>query len=105
MNVTREHAGKIVKKLRAQERDSTHHKYYDIWDDGTLLLTFGVSHTPKKDKPQNHLPKDLCLSQYETIQLAQCQISRDDYIKKLRVPVEPASHEAAEVREENLSED
>lgn len=80
--VTIEHVGKIIKKLKAKKssQKSQHHKHYDIIKDGVIVLTFGVSHTPKKGKPQSHLPDQLYLSTFQTKQLADCNISLDEYL-------------------------
>ena len=83
--ITIEHATKIIKKLKARkaQRQSTHHKHYDVIENKKVVLTFGVSHTPHKGKPQSHLPDDLYLNTYQTKKLAECQISRTEYLRIL----------------------
>jgi hypothetical protein len=83
--VTREHADKIIRKLKAKpsSRTSTHHKHYDVLVDDQVVLTFGVSHTAKKGKPQSHLPADLHLNAYNTKELANCNLTADQYIEIL----------------------
>lgn len=83
--VTIEHVDKIIKKTKAKKssRKSRHHKHYDIIKDGIIVLTFGVSHTPKKGKPQSHLPGQLFLSTSQTKQFAECNITLTQYFKIL----------------------
>jgi len=84
--VTLEHAWKIIRKLKARESIiySKHHKLFDVLDGNQVVLSFGISHTRKKSKPQSHLPELLRLNARDTKLLAECQISRDEYLAILR---------------------
>ena len=84
-SVTGEHAKKIIKKLKASKSatQSTHHKHYDVVEKDKVLRVFAISHTGHKGKPQSHLPDQLALNAYQTKELADCNLSRKDYIKRL----------------------
>lgn len=85
--ITLEHTNRLIRKLKAtqapKQRQPKHHLLYDVYENGVLLFSFSVSHTPKKGKPQSHIPVSLRLSAHKTKAMAECHISRDEYIKEV----------------------
>ncbi len=84
-SITLEHTKKIIKKLKAEQsqRSSKHHKFFDVLHNGKIVTSLGVSHSPKKDKPHDHIPNQLFLSRGDTKKMAECNISQEQYIKIL----------------------
>lgn len=84
--LNKQDATKIRKKLRARRKvpASKHHDYYEFFVDGKAVVNFGIRRSPKKDQGHGHLPKDLFLTQQETVRLAACTLSKDDYVEYLR---------------------
>lgn len=84
--VTLEHAKKIIKKLKASlsGTQSTHHVHYSFVHNKKVVLSFAVSHTPQKGKPQSHLPSQLHLNAFQTREFANCNITYAEYVKILR---------------------
>lgn len=87
-NITREHATAIIKKLKAKPdkaRKSKHHLHYEVRDDeGAIVATFSVSHTVKKSKPQNHIPEEFGMNRMKTRRLAECKISRYEFLQHIQ---------------------
>jgi hypothetical protein len=84
-NITVEHAKKIIRKLKAKlsAHTSKHHCHYDVIHNDRVILTFGVSHTPKKGFPQDHLPGQLRVNGHTTKCLAECSFSRKAFINEM----------------------
>jgi hypothetical protein len=83
--ITREHADKIVKKLRAKLRTSrTAHDLAEVTYKGVIVVGFGLRRSSSKDTGHGHIPNDLHLSPHQTLALANCPLSRDQYVKILK---------------------
>jgi len=82
--VTKEHALAIAKKLGASM--DTRNKAHDIamvYEDGRLVTTFGIRRGSSKDLGHPHIPEAIYLNTHRTLQLAQCTISRQEWIATL----------------------
>ena len=83
--ITSEQAHKIIRKLKAKKSATQTRKHiiYDVFHNNQRVVWFGVSHTPKKGFPHDHLPAQLGINQHKVRRLAECSISRDEYITEL----------------------
>ena len=77
----RKDAEDIARKLRAATSSGAHITAA-VHHNGVLVASFGIRHGSRS--AHGHLPGALHLSQSQTVQLARCQISRDQYFELLR---------------------
>lgn len=84
--ITQELARKIVRKLGAtvDERKNRPHDLACVWVEGKLVATFGLRRGSNKEQGHDHVPDALYVSPREAKLLAQCPMSRDEWIQKLR---------------------
>jgi len=82
--VTKEHAHKIVEKLKAQIHSKKKaHDLAIVYHEGKRVASFGLRRGSRKDLGHDHIPHDLHVSPRVCIDLAQCPVSREDWIKML----------------------
>lgn len=80
--ITKELAIKIVKKLKADV--VTRRKAHDIalvYHEGKMVADFGIRRGSNKELAHDHIPEDIFLRPSETRLLAQCPMSREDWVK------------------------
>ena len=82
--VTKEHAIKIAKKLKANYRQEKAHSYADIFHDGKLIAWFGIRRGSEKDKGHDHVQKDLHVNGHQARLLAACPLSREDWLQIMK---------------------
>ncbi len=89
--ITREHADKIARKLKASEETGSkksggarEHIAFVVYHNGVEIAWFGVRRGSNKDQPHGHIPKDLSLSPNQCRKLADCTIDRLEYVEILR---------------------
>ena len=78
--VTKEHAVKIAKKLKAGILEEKAHSYAEIFHDGKLIARFGIRRGSEKDKGHDHVQKDLHVNGHQARLLAACPLSREDWL-------------------------
>ena len=85
MVLTKNHAGRIAKKLGATPADKggRAHDLKEIWHGGRLVAQFGVRRGSRKDIGHDHIPKELGISMRETKDLATCPMTREKYFEKI----------------------
>ena len=86
--VTKQHAIDIAKKLKAtavQTRRQSAHQLYAVHEHNVLIATFGIRRASEKDKGHDHIPKQLFVGPKDARDLAQCPLSREQWIQKLKV--------------------
>lgn len=69
---------KIVKKLRAILVPCKHHDIYEVRENGVVIGKIGISRS-SKERGHGHIPDDLFITRPQTMELAQCSLSRSDY--------------------------
>ena len=69
----------IAKKLDAQVKQGGDHEQALIYHGGYLIARYGIRRD-KKAK-HGHIPKQIFLSENETLKLASCQISKGEYFE------------------------
>ena len=83
--ITKEHARKIVKKLKAKlAKRSRVHVLYDVIHEGRVISTISVRHSSQKDSGHDHIPGELQISPSKSKRLAQCSITRQQWIDDLQ---------------------
>lgn len=84
--ITKEMALKIVKKLKAKNisRKSSAHDEYGLEHDGRIVVVLGIRRGSEKDKGHDHLLNDLFLNAHHAKNLANCPLSREEYLRILQ---------------------
>ena len=83
--LTKEHARRIARKLGAEIR--TGRKAHDlavVYESGIRLSQFGIRRGSRKDLGHDHLTNSLHLSARQCLDLAQCPMTREEWIANLR---------------------
>jgi len=83
--INKDHAQAIAKKVGAViDTSPKAHDLALVYHDGTLIATFGIRRGSNKSLGHGHIPKDLHLSPRQTLQLAQCTLSVENWLDVLR---------------------
>jgi len=83
--ITKEHADKIAKKLKAKiSASGKAHDIAAIYEDGKLIASFGIRRGSEKDKGHDHISSDLHVGPHDAKKLAQCPLSREQWIQILK---------------------
>ena len=84
--ITRELAEKIAEKLGAvrHPKKNRPHDLYPVYHAGRLVAHFGIRRSSEKDKGHDHIPSSIFLSPHAALLLAQCPMSREDWLNVLR---------------------
>ena len=84
--MNKDHAEKIARKLNAEivTNKGPHDLAIIRHDDGHILVTFGIRRGSRKSLGHDHIPKDLHFSPHKCLGLAQCPVSREDWLGRLR---------------------
>jgi len=80
--ITKELALKIAKKLKAniKRRSNKAHDIAEIYHEGNLVTQFGIRRGSNKNLGHDHIPRDLHIQPREARLLAECPLSRDDWL-------------------------
>ncbi len=77
--ITKDHAKKIAKKLKAViDQSPKAHDLACTCHGGRLIATFGIRRGSRKSLGHGHIPEDLQLSPHDTLRLANCPMSREE---------------------------
>lgn len=91
MGVTKQHAKKIVSKLGAEVVKGTKaHDRAIVYHNGIVVATFGIRRGSNANSGHGHIPNDLQINQHDTLRLANCPMSREEWIRRV---VEPEENE------------
>jgi len=83
--ITKEHAQKIVKKLDARVvTNRAAHDRAEFYYKGVLICSFGIRRSSNKSIGHGFIPNDLYLSHHETLNLANCPLSLENYVTILK---------------------
>lgn len=83
--IDKEHARKIVKKLAADVQSGRKaHDLAQVVVDGVIVAAFGIRRGSSKSLGHGHIAHDLFLSPHDTIRLANCPMSRDEWVRRMR---------------------
>lgn len=81
--ITKEHALKIAKKLKAEVEPGNAHDLANIYEGGLLIAQFGIRRGSKKNLGHDYIPGELYISAHDAKEIAICHYYRDWYIKTL----------------------
>jgi len=84
MSITRDHARAIAKKLGATIEKAGAHQMAYIWYGDTLIAEFGIRHGSNRNQGHGHLKGALSLNQFNVLKLAQCTISKEEWLQILQ---------------------
>ncbi len=76
-------AVKIAKKLQAEIENGTKHEIAFISYNGKEIAHYGIRRGSKVS--HSYIPKQLYISETEAVAMASCTMSRDQYIKKMKL--------------------
>ena len=83
--ITKQHAEKIIKKLKAEVVTARKaHHLAEFYYKGTLVASFGVRRASSKDTGHGFIPEALHLSHHQTLELANCPLSYEQYVEILK---------------------
>src|SRR5688572_12208662 len=83
--ITKDHAKAIAKKLKAiMDSSPKAHDLARVYHQGVLIASFGIRRGSNRNLPHGHVPKDLHLSPRQTLLLAQCPLSAEQWLAILR---------------------
>ena len=83
--VTREHADRIVRTLNAAvDRGRGAHDLASVYCQDHLVVQFGIRRSSRKDTGHGHLPEDLHLSPHHTLRLANCPMSYEEWVERMK---------------------
>ncbi len=84
--INEQHARSIANKLKADIDTSgkAHDIAYVYDDDGNLLASFGIRRGSKKSLGHGHIANDLGINQHDTLRLANCPMSREEWIQRAK---------------------
>ncbi len=91
--LTREHADKIVRKLGAKlDTSRSNHDLATFFHKGQAVIQFSLRRSSRKDTGHGHLTEDLKLTAFHVQRLANCPMSLDEFVTRLKdlkiIPVE-----------------
>ena len=82
--ITKEHALKLVKKLKAKVvSDGAHNRAY-VYEGDVLIASFGIRMGSEKDKGHDFIPRELFLGPRDARDLANCPLKREQWLKILQ---------------------
>lgn len=82
--ITREHADKIVRKLKAERLGGRAHDLAVVRYNGREVAAFGIRRASSKDTGHGHIPKDLSLSPSQVLRLANCPMSYEEWVNRMK---------------------
>jgi hypothetical protein len=83
--LNREHARKIAEKLKAEtETGRGGHELVKVYYKGIRVAQFGIRYGSNKDQGHDHIPKGIHLSPRESLLLARCPMSYEDWILRMK---------------------
>ena len=83
-NITKEHAEKIAGKLEAVIKEGAKHDLAKIYHNNKKVAQYGIQRGSKKDASHSYIPGQIFVSKKDCLLLAQCPLSRDEWVEKLK---------------------
>ncbi len=81
---TKKHAESIARKLKADIHSKGAHDIAVVMYMGKRVVHFGIRRGSRTDLGHDHLPGSLHLSPHDTLELARCPLSQEEWIKRMR---------------------
>lgn len=86
MSIDKEKALKIVKKLKAElsPKANRPHDLFIVSESGVKVSAISIRRGSNKSAGHGHVPGNLLVTQSEALDLANCPMSREQYLQRLR---------------------
>jgi hypothetical protein len=81
---TKQHAEAIARKLKATISPRKAHDVAVIAVDGKRIAQFGIRRGSRNDQSHDHLASSLHLSPRDTMELARCSLSQEQWIATMK---------------------
>jgi hypothetical protein len=82
--LTRDHAEKIAAKLKARRHPGSKHEIAVLEYEGKVIAQFGIRRGSRKDQGHDFIPGRIHLNRHDTLSLAQCTFSYEDWIQRMK---------------------
>ena|SRR5437868_3130601 len=82
--LTKDHAIDIANKLGAVVNKRGAHQIAIIYVNGVFVASFGIRHGSRRDAGHDHIPRDIHFPPNKCRRLAECSVTRDDWIEAMR---------------------
>jgi hypothetical protein len=82
--LTKDDAEAIAKKLRASFQEGSKHQLAIIEYEGKRIAQFGIRRGSRRDQGHDHIPGSIHVRPREALQLAQCPMSFEEWIKHMK---------------------
>jgi hypothetical protein len=82
--LTKEHAEAIAAKFKAKIKPGSAHDVAIVEHNGKRVAQFGIRRGSNKDQGHDHIPTNLHMSPRDTMELARCGITVDEWITRMR---------------------
>lgn len=82
--LTRDDAEKIAAKLKGKKHPGSRHEIVRLVYKGKLIGQFGIRRGSRKDQGHDFIPGGIHLSMRDTLSLAQCTFSYEDWIQRMK---------------------
>jgi hypothetical protein len=82
--LNKDDAQKIAKKLKARIHPGSAHDIAVIEHDGKHIADFGIRRGSRRDLGHGHIPGDIHLNLRDANSLAQCTLSREQWIQRMK---------------------
>jgi hypothetical protein len=82
--LNKDDAQKIAKKLKARIHAGSAHDIAVIEHQGKHIADFGIRRGSRRDQGHGHIPADIHLNLREALSLAQCTLSREQWIQRMK---------------------
>jgi len=82
--LNKDDAEKIAKKLKARIHKGSAHDIAVIEYEGQHILDFGIRRGSRRDQGHGHIPRDIHLNLRDALSLAQCTLSYDQWIRRMK---------------------
>jgi hypothetical protein len=82
--LTRDDAEKIAAKLKGNKRSGAKHEIIRLVYEGKLIAQFGIRRGSRKGQGHDFIPGRIHLNMHDTLSLAQCTFSYEDWIQRMK---------------------
>lgn len=83
--LNKDDAQKIAKKLKARIHPGSAHDIAVVEYEGKHVADFGIRRGSRRDQGHGHIPCDIHLNLRDALSLAQCTLSYDQWIQRMKV--------------------
>ena len=82
--LTKDHAERIAAKLKARRHPGAKHEIAVFEYEGRIIAQFGIRRGSRKDQGHDFIPGRIHLNRRDTLALAECTLSYDDWIQRMK---------------------